>query len=77
MGGIGLLAVIVLTVFEGIKYRIREDQGLHPIYAPDWVVASTNVGLALFGLALVGLMVVGVIAFVRSRLRRRGPVSNR
>lgn len=37
LGSIGLLTVIVLTFIEGVKYRIREEQGLDPISAPSWV----------------------------------------
>lgn len=67
LGSLGLLTVIVLTVIEGVKYRIREEQGLDPIYAPDWVAAATSAGLVIFALALVGLAVTGVVALVQHR----------
>ena len=56
VGGISLLVVIVLTVIEGVKYRVREEQGLDPIWAPDWVADLTYAGLAVFSLAFVILM---------------------
>lgn len=70
VGGIGLLGAIVLTVMEGVKYRMREDQGLDPILAPAWVAISSYLRLALFVLALVGLVVTGAIALARRRPRR-------
>jgi preprotein translocase subunit Sss1 len=65
IGSCGLLTAIMLTVIEGVKYRIREDQGLGPIYAPEWVAVSTYVGLGVFVLALVGLVVTGIVALIR------------
>jgi hypothetical protein len=65
LGSGGLLIAIVLTIIEGVKYRIREDQGLAPIYAEDWVAAWTYAGLWVFALALVGLAVTGVVALIR------------
>ena len=66
----GLLASVVLTVMEGVKYRLREDQGLDPIYAPDWVASLTIVGLWAFVLAMLGLTVTSVVALLRLRRRR-------
>jgi heme/copper-type cytochrome/quinol oxidase subunit 2 len=57
VGGISLLLVIVLTLIEGVKYRVREEQGLDPISAPDWVANLTSAGLAVCALAFVVLMV--------------------
>jgi hypothetical protein len=64
LGSGGLLTAIVLTIIEGVKYRIREEQGLAPIYAEDWVAAWTYAGLWVFVLGLVGLAVTGVIALI-------------
>lgn len=69
IGVAGILVVIILTVMEGVKYRTREEQGLDPLPAPDWVVGVTTAGLWTFGLALVGLAVLAVIALTR-RSRR-------
>lgn len=65
LGSIGLFTSILLTVSEGVKYRIREEQGLDPIMAPNWVVMTTFAGLAVFAIALVALAVVGAIALGR------------
>jgi hypothetical protein len=65
IGSGGLLVAIVLTIIEGVKYRLREDQGLDPIYAPEWVAVSTYAGLWVFALALAGLAVTGVVALIR------------
>ncbi|TFB84288.1 hypothetical protein E3O44_15755 [Cryobacterium algoricola] len=69
LGGLGLLTAIVLTVIEGVKYRVREEQGLDPIYAPDWVAMSTYAGLWLFALAVIALAVTGSVALVQRRRR--------
>ena len=69
LGGVGLLTASVLTVIEGVKYRIREEQGLDPIYAPEWVAASTYAGLWLFVLAVAALAVTGIVALVQRRRR--------
>ncbi len=69
LGSIGLLAVIVLTFIEGVKYRIREEQGLDPISAPSWVGWTTYVGLGVFAFALVALAATGIVALVRRRRR--------
>jgi preprotein translocase subunit Sss1 len=65
IGSCGLIVAVVLTIVEGVKYRIREDQGLGPIYAPEWVAVSTYAGLGVFVLALVGLVVTGIVALIR------------
>jgi hypothetical protein len=62
LGSIGLLTTIVLTISEGVKYRIREEQGLDPIWAPTWVAVMSNVGLCVFVLALLALAVLGGVA---------------
>lgn len=67
VGGAGLLATIVLTVIEGAKYRLREDQGLDPLPAPTWVAISSYVGLSVFALAAVALVIASLIARVRRR----------
>ncbi|WP_243010933.1 hypothetical protein [Cryobacterium zhongshanensis] len=69
LGGLGLLTAIVLTVIEGVKYRVREEQGLDPIYAPDWVAVSTYAGLWLFVLAVIALAMTGIVAVVQRRRR--------
>ena len=68
LGCLGLLIAIVLSIIEGVKYRIREDQGLDPIWAPYWVARLTEVWVALFLIALVasGLIGIGVL-FKRRR----------
>lgn len=70
VGGAGLLTAVVLTIIEGVKYRIREEQGLDPIWAPDWVAVSTIVGLWIFVAAAIALAVIGVVALVRRRPNR-------
>lgn len=67
IGGAGLVLAIVLTVIEGVKYRLREEQGLDPMPAPDWVAGATTAGLWIFALALVILAVLGVIALVNRK----------
>lgn len=56
VGGLGLLTAVVLTVIEGVNYRLREEQGLDPIWAADWVVAATIAGCALFAISAVALI---------------------
>lgn len=63
IGGAGLLTTIVLTVIEGVKYRVREDQGLDPVPAPTWVAISSYAGLSLFALAAVALAITAIVAF--------------
>lgn len=64
VGIAGLTLAIVLTLVEGVQYRMREDQGLDPVPAPDWVAASTLGGLGVFAVALLGLVVL--VLLVRS-----------
>lgn len=70
VGALGLLTAVGLTVSEGVKYRQREDQGLDPVYAPDWVVGWTYAGLAVFVLSVIALAVVGVVALRRRRITK-------
>lgn len=66
-GCVGLLTAITLTVMEGIKYRIREDEGLDPVSAPLWVATSTYAGLAVFVLAAAALVIMGLVALGRRK----------
>ncbi|WP_157962561.1 hypothetical protein [Homoserinimonas sp. OAct 916] len=65
--GVGLCTVVVLTVISGVQYRLAEDQGLDPGYAPTWIVAGTNLGLLIFALGALGALVVGIIALLQRR----------
>jgi hypothetical protein len=69
MAGGGALAAVVFTIISGVLYRIREDQGLQPQYAPAWIVFGTYSGLWLCALGVAALAVTGVAALLR---RRRG-----
>ena len=53
---------MVFTVIAGVQYRIREDAGLDPIYAPTWIAVGTTVGLWVFVLGLAALGVTAVVA---------------
>ena len=70
VASVGALVVIMLTVIAGVQYRIREEQGLEPIYAADWIVAGTNAALWLFAFAIVSLAVTGTVALLQRRRRR-------
>jgi hypothetical protein len=67
--GSGALAAVVFTIISGVLYRIREEQGLQPQYAPDWIVFGTYSGLWLCALGTVALAVLGVVALLRRRRR--------
>jgi len=67
VGAAALLVAVALTVIEGLEYRDREERGLDPVYAPDWVVASTHVGLAVFACAAAVLAIAAVVAALRRR----------
>ena len=67
LAGSGALAAVVFTIISGVQYRIREDQGLQPEYAPAWIVFGTCSGLWLFALGAVGLATTGVVALLRRR----------
>ena len=67
VGATGLLVAVVLTVIEGLKYRDREEHGLDPVYAPEWVVVSTHVGLALFAAAAAFVAIAAVVGGLRRR----------
>jgi len=69
MGSAGLLTAIALTTIEGVKYRVREEQGLDPILAPSWVATATYAGLWVFALAVAGLAAVGIVGLVRRTYR--------
>jgi hypothetical protein len=69
MASIGLLTPVVLSIIEGMKYRVREEQGLDPIMAPTWVVIATYAGLAVFVVALLGLAVISSVALGRRQDR--------
>lgn len=69
LGSVGLLTVIVLTGIEGVKYRLREEQGLDPVWAPTWVATTTYVALAVVAFALVALAVTGIVALLGRRRR--------
>ena len=62
LGGSGALAAVVFTIISGAQYRFREDQGLQPEYAPDFIVFGTYCGLWLFALGVVALAVTGIVA---------------
>jgi hypothetical protein len=70
IGGAALLTTIVLTVIEGVKYRVREDQGLEPVPAPTWVAVSSYAGLSLFALAAVAIAIIGLVALSRRKSGR-------
>lgn len=71
IGTIALLLVVSLSVLEGVKYRIREEQGLDPVLAPTWVVVLTYAGLWTCAFALVALVVTALVA--RRNAKRRAP----
>ncbi|MBH0022928.1 hypothetical protein [Salinibacterium sp. SWN248] len=60
VGGLGLITAVVLTVIEGVNYRLREEQGLDPIRAADWVAGATVAGFALFVISAVALIALAV-----------------
>jgi hypothetical protein len=62
---VGAIIVIVFTIFNGLEYKGREDAGLQPAYASDWIVLGTNVGLWNFALAATVVFLTGVVALVR------------
>jgi hypothetical protein len=70
----GLLITAVLTVVSGVQYRIRQDQGLDPVYAADWIVVGTYGGLGMFAVATVALAATEAVAFVRRRVRQHAAV---
>lgn len=70
VGSAGLLTAVVLTIIEGVKYRVREEQGVDPIWAPDWVAVATTVGLSIFMAAAIALGVIGALALARQRPNR-------
>ena len=72
LAGSGALAVVVFTIISGVQYRIREDQGLQPQYAPPWIVFGTNAGLWLCALGVAALTATGAVALLRRR-RRSAP----
>ena len=74
VAGSGALAAVVFTVISGVQYRIREDQGLQPQYAPGWIVYGTYAGLWVCAVGVAGLALTGVTALL---LRRRGPATER
>ena len=73
IGTLGLLTSIVLTAIEGVKYRIREEQGLDPVWAPDWVAIMTYIGVAVFLAAALALVGIGAIV----RPKETGPADQR
>ncbi len=66
--GIAILAGFITAA--GIDYRIREDQGLPPVYTPAWMVTWMQVGTWLFGIACLSLLVTGVALLWRRRSTR-------
>lgn len=77
IGGAGLLTTIVLTVIEGVKYRVREDQGLDPVPAPTWIAIFSYAGLTLFALAALALAITGLVALGRRKSGRTMELPNR
>lgn len=65
--GVGLAIVAGFVTAAGIDYRIREDQGLPPAYAPVWMVTWMEAGLWLFGIACLCLVITGVTLLWRRR----------
>jgi len=68
--GIGALTAIVFTIISGVQYRMQEEQGLQPGYAPGWIVLGTYTGVWLFLLGVAALAVTGVVALAAVRHRR-------
>jgi hypothetical protein len=62
-----LLTSVALTIMEGIKYRAREEQGLDPIWAPEWAVVVTQVGMSLFLIAVVALGLIGISVLLKRK----------
>jgi hypothetical protein len=71
LAGAGLLVAAVFTVVSGVQYRIREEQGLDPVYAADWIVVGTYGGLGVSAVAMMALAATEAVAFVRRRVRQR------
>lgn len=69
LASIGAATVVILTVISGFDYRMQEQQGLQPGYAPAWIVTGTTAGLAVFAGAMLALAAIGVAALVRQRRR--------
>ncbi|POH58835.1 hypothetical protein [Arthrobacter glacialis] len=65
---VGFFTALAFQVISGVQYRIAEDQGLQPGYAPTWIVAGTNVGLLIFALGALAMLGVGITALFQ-RLR--------
>lgn len=60
VGGLGLITAITLTVIEGMNYRLREEQGLDPVWASPWVSATTIIGIGLFAVSAIVLLAIAV-----------------
>lgn len=69
VGSIGLFIIIVLTTIEGVKYRIREEQGLDPVWAPDWVASISYFASLVVAFAVVGVIVTGLVALIHHKYR--------
>ena len=65
--GVGLCVAAVLTIISGVQYRLAEDRGLDPGYAPGWIVAGTNGGLLVFALGALVMVAAGVATLLRRR----------
>ncbi|CAO1654120.1 hypothetical protein NYA9BBAC_02734 [Salinibacterium sp. NYA9b] len=60
VGGLGLITAITLTVIEGMNYRLREQQGLDPVWASPWVSTTTIFGIGLFAISAIVLLAIAV-----------------
>lgn len=69
--GVGFVIAAAFTVISGVQYRMAENQGLEPGYAPAWLVVGTNVGLLLMIFGLLTMAGIGVSALLRRMVENR------
>lgn len=76
----GFATAVVFTVISGFQYKMEEDRGLEPSYAPAWIVVGTETGLLLIvlGAAIAWGSMVGLLVERdrRQALRNAAPPSD-
>lgn len=74
VAGAGVLTVVIAQLISGIDYRIAEDRGIEPGYAPAGTVVATEIGLLLLAVGVVTLVVLAATALTRQARIRQAQV---
>ncbi len=68
---LGLIIMVISIITSGLLYRIDEDRGLEPAYAPPLVEHGFNFGFWTFVVGMLLLIAAAVVAIIQKRQNHR------